>query len=75
MIAVQLAKKMGAKVIAVSKHEWIRKTDFGGAYYVINDYGKVFDQVKGVTQGKMTDVVLNSLGIETWDSELCINWY
>ena len=32
---------MGAKVIAVSKHEWVRETDFGGADYVINDYGKV----------------------------------
>ncbi|HVD35907.1 MAG TPA: zinc-binding dehydrogenase [Nitrososphaeraceae archaeon] len=68
MIAVQLAKKMGAKVIAVSKHEWVRETDFGGADYVINDYGKVVDQVKEITQGKMADVVLNSLGIETWDS-------
>jgi NADPH:quinone reductase-like Zn-dependent oxidoreductase len=68
MIAVQLGKKMGAKVIAVSKHEWVRETDFGGADYVINDYGKVVDQVKEVTQGKMADVVLNSLGIETWDS-------
>ena len=68
MIAVQLGKKMGAKVIAVSKHEWVRETDFGGADYVINDYGKVVDQVKEITQGKMADVVLNSLGIETWDS-------
>jgi NADPH:quinone reductase-like Zn-dependent oxidoreductase len=39
MIAVQLGKKMGAKVIAVSKDNWI-KTDFG-ADYVINDYDKV----------------------------------
>src|SRR6187200_2546569 len=46
MIAVQLGKKMGAKVIAVSKHEWVRETDFGGADCVINDYGKVVDQVK-----------------------------
>ena len=68
MIAVQLAKKMGAKVIAVSKHEWVRETEFGGADYVINDYGKVVDQVKEITQGKMADVVLNSLGTETWDS-------
>ena len=26
------------------------------------------DQVKEITQGKMADVVLNSLGIETWES-------
>ncbi|MGB6591954.1 MAG: zinc-binding dehydrogenase [Candidatus Nitrosopolaris sp.] len=65
-IAVQLGKKMGAKVIAVSKDNWI-KTDFG-ADYIINDYDKVVEQVKGITQGKMVDVVLNSLGINTWES-------
>jgi NADPH:quinone reductase-like Zn-dependent oxidoreductase len=65
-IAVQLGKKMGAKVIAVSKDNWI-KTDFG-ADYIINDYDKVVEQVKGITQGKMADVVLNSLGINTWES-------
>ena len=66
MIAVQLGKKMGAKVIAVSKDNWI-KTDFG-ADYIINDYDKVVEHVKEITQGKMADVVLNSLGIGTWDS-------
>lgn len=65
-ITVQLGKKMGAKVIAVSKDNWI-KTDFG-ADYIINDYDKVVEQVKGITQGKMVDVVLNSLGINTWES-------
>ncbi len=68
MIAVQLGKKMGAKVIAVSRDDWI-KTDFG-ADYVINDYGKVVDQVKEITQGKMADVVMNSLGVGTWDSSV-----
>ena len=66
MIAVQLGKKMGAKVIGVSKDNWI-KTDFG-ADYVISDYDKVVEQVKDITQGKMADVVVNSLGIGTWDS-------
>jgi NADPH:quinone reductase-like Zn-dependent oxidoreductase len=66
MIAVQLGKKMGAKVIAVSKDNWI-KTDFG-ADYIINEYDKVVEQVKGITQGKMADVILNSLGINTWES-------
>ena len=65
MIAVQLGKKMGAKIIAVSNDNWI-KTDFG-ASYIINDYDKVVEQVKEITQGKMADVVLNSLGIETWE--------
>jgi NADPH:quinone reductase-like Zn-dependent oxidoreductase len=66
MIAVQLGKKMGAKVIAVSKDRWI-KTDFG-ADYIISDYDRITENVKEITNGKMADVVLNSLGIGTWDS-------
>ena len=66
MIAVQLGNKMGAKVVAVSKDNWI-KTDFG-ADYIISDYDKVVENVKNITQGKMADVVVNSLGINTWDS-------
>jgi NADPH:quinone reductase-like Zn-dependent oxidoreductase len=66
MIAVQLGKRMGAKVIAVSKNNWI-KDDFG-ADYVISDYANVVEQVKAITQGRMADVVLNSLGVETWDN-------
>jgi hypothetical protein len=37
-MATQFGKKMGAKVIAVSKDNWI-KTDFG-ADYIIGDYGR-----------------------------------
>ena len=59
IIAVQLGKKMGAKIIAVSNDNWI-KTDFG-ASYIINDYDKVVEQVKEITQGKMANVVLNSV--------------
>jgi NADPH:quinone reductase-like Zn-dependent oxidoreductase len=66
MIAVQLGKKMGAKVIGVSKDNWI-KTDFG-ADYIISDYDKVVENVKNITKGKMANVVINSLGIGTWDS-------
>jgi len=66
MIAVQLGKKMGAKVIAISKDNWV-KTDFG-ADYIIDDYDRIVDQVNEITQGKMVDVVLNSLGIGTWES-------
>jgi NADPH:quinone reductase-like Zn-dependent oxidoreductase len=66
MIAVQLGKKMGAKVIAVSRDIWI-KSDFG-ADFVISDYDKIAENVKEITHGKMADVVLNSLGISTWDS-------
>jgi Zn-dependent alcohol dehydrogenases len=66
MMATQFGKKMGAKVIAVSKDNWI-KTDFG-ADYIISDYGKVVEQVKDITKGKMADVVLNSLGANTWEN-------
>jgi NADPH:quinone reductase-like Zn-dependent oxidoreductase len=66
MIAVQLGKKMGAKVIAVSKDDWI-KSEFG-ADHIISDYDKVAENVKEITQGKNADVVVNSLGVETWDS-------
>jgi D-arabinose 1-dehydrogenase-like Zn-dependent alcohol dehydrogenase len=66
MMATQFAKKMGAKVIAVSKDNWIR-TDFG-ADYIISDYNNVVEQVKDITQGKMADVVLNSLGVNTWEN-------
>jgi D-arabinose 1-dehydrogenase-like Zn-dependent alcohol dehydrogenase len=65
-MAVQFGKKMGARVIAVSKDSWI-KTDFG-ADYIISDYDKVVDQVQDITQGKMADVVLNSLGVNTWEN-------
>jgi NADPH:quinone reductase-like Zn-dependent oxidoreductase len=66
MIAVQLGQKMGAKVIAVSKHDWI-KTDFG-VDYTISDYNKIVENVEEITQGKMADVVIDSLGTGTWDS-------
>src|ERR687891_1025945 len=65
MIATQLGKRMGARVIAVSKEEWVR--DFG-ADYVIADYDRIVEQVKEITAGRMANVVVNSLGVKTWDS-------
>jgi NADPH:quinone reductase-like Zn-dependent oxidoreductase len=66
MIAIQLGKKMGAKVIAVSKEEeWVR--DFG-ADYVISDYERIVPRVREITSSKMADVVVNSLGANTWNS-------
>jgi NADPH:quinone reductase-like Zn-dependent oxidoreductase len=65
IMAVQFANRMGAKVIAVSKDDWVK--DFG-ADYIINEYDKVIEEVKKITNGKMADVVLNSLGIGTWES-------
>jgi NADPH:quinone reductase-like Zn-dependent oxidoreductase len=65
MMATQLGKKMGARVIAVSKDNWIK--DFG-ADYIITDYNRVAEKVNELTQGKKADVVLNSLGVQTWEN-------
>jgi NADPH:quinone reductase-like Zn-dependent oxidoreductase len=65
MIATQLGKKMGAKVIAVSKQEWVRAF---GADFLIREYDRIVEQVREITSGKMADVVINSLGVKTWDS-------
>jgi NADPH:quinone reductase-like Zn-dependent oxidoreductase len=65
MIAIQFAKRMGAKVIAVSKDERVK--DFG-ADYIISEYDKVVEKVKDITNGEMADVVINSVGIGTWES-------
>ena len=70
MMATQFGKKMGAKVIAVSKQNWIKEF---GADYIITEYDRVAEKVKDLTQGKMADVVLNSLGLQTWENS-CICW-
>jgi NADPH:quinone reductase-like Zn-dependent oxidoreductase len=54
MIAVQLVKKTGAKVIAVSKDNWI-KTNFG-ADHIISEYDGVVGKVKEITNRKMADM-------------------
>jgi NADPH:quinone reductase-like Zn-dependent oxidoreductase len=65
IMAIQFANRMGAKVIAVSKDDWVKDL---GAHYVIKEYDKVVETVKEITNGKMADVVINSVGIETWKS-------
>lgn len=65
MMAIQFGKKMGAKVVAVSKDDWVK--DFG-ADYIIDKYDRVVEKVNELTQGKMADVILNSLGVQTWEN-------
>jgi NADPH:quinone reductase-like Zn-dependent oxidoreductase len=65
MMAIQFGKKMGAKVIAVSKRNWVKDL---GADYIIGEYDRVVEKVNELTQGKMADVVLNSLGVQTWEN-------
>ena len=66
MIAIQLGKKMGAKVIAVTSKSWIK--EFGADH--ITTYDKMIEEVKEFTQGNMAAVVLNTLGADTWDKSL-----
>jgi NADPH:quinone reductase-like Zn-dependent oxidoreductase len=41
----------------------------------INDCDKVVEQVKDITQGKMADVVLDSLGVNTWENSFsCVSF-
>jgi NADPH:quinone reductase-like Zn-dependent oxidoreductase len=66
MLAIQLGKKMGAKVIAVTSKSWIK--EFGADH--ITTYDKMIEEVKEFTQGNMAAVVLNTLGADTWDKSL-----
>ncbi|BCS93128.1 alcohol dehydrogenase catalytic domain-containing protein [Metallosphaera javensis (ex Sakai et al. 2022)] len=68
MFAVQLAKKMGAKVVAVSRKSWLK--DFGADE--IADYSNVRGVVERATKGRMADVVINSLGASAWDSSISV---
>jgi NADPH:quinone reductase-like Zn-dependent oxidoreductase len=62
MFAVQLGKRLGATVIAITRKEWLK--DFGADYTVTDENAS--QQIKEITGEKMADVVLNSLGSETW---------
>lgn len=68
MFAVQLAKMMGATVIAVSRKSWLK--DLGADY--VTDYSSLVNLVDKVSNGKMADVIINALGAETWDYGLQI---
>ncbi|WP_338598594.1 alcohol dehydrogenase catalytic domain-containing protein [Sulfolobus tengchongensis] len=60
---VQLGRKMGAKVIAVSRKNWLKEL---GADVVVG-YENVEEVVKNYTNNKMADVVVNSLGSAFWE--------
>ena len=42
--------------------------NYNNRVFIVTDYDRVADKVNELTQGKMTDVVLNSLGIQTWEN-------
>jgi len=65
---VQLGKKFGAKVIAVSRKNWLKEL---GADIVV-DYNEAEEKVKEFTDGKMADVVVNSLGEQFWEKSFSV---
>ena len=67
MFAIQFGNLKNAKVIAVSKKSWLKEL---GADFYICDYDKVPEITSELTSGKMADVVINSLGKQTWESSL-----
>lgn len=66
MFAVQLAKILGATVIAVTRNKekrgWLKEL---GADYIAS-LEDVVEVVNTVTEGRMADIVINSLGAYTW---------
>lgn len=64
MLAIQLGKKIGSYVVAISGKKWLK--DFG-ADYVIADAEKISSDVDRITDGKLADVVLNALGNDMWE--------
>ncbi|MEM4080385.1 MAG: alcohol dehydrogenase catalytic domain-containing protein [Metallosphaera sp.] len=68
MFAVQLAKRMGAKVVAVSRKGWLR--EYGADE--LAEISNVRQVVEKVSNGRMADVVINSMGAGAWDASLSV---
>ena len=63
IFALQFAKMLGAKTIAISSKDWVK--DFGADYIV--GYENALEEVKKITDSKMVDVVIDSIGTKLWD--------
>ena len=80
MAAVQLGKKIGARVIATgTSAEKLKKTlDWGASHYVLTNKkdGVSFrEEVKELTDGKGADVIYDPVGGDVFDESIrCINW-
>ena len=80
MAAVQLGKKIGAKVIATGTSEKkLKKTlDWGASNYVLThkkDKVSFRKEVKELTKGKGADVIYDPVGGDVFDESIrCINW-
>ncbi len=80
MAAVQLGKKLGAKVIATgTSEEKLKETlNWGASDYLLthkNNKVEFRNQVKDLTEGKGADVIYDPVGGDVFDESIrCINW-
>jgi NADPH:quinone reductase-like Zn-dependent oxidoreductase len=63
LFSAQIGKSLGAITISVSSKEWL--SDYGVDHFFKNDQYLV-ENISRVTNTKMIDVVINSLGEKTW---------
>ena len=72
--AIEIAKYIGAKIIAVAKSESDaqRIKEIGADEVVIYPKGNIENEVKKMTSGLGVDVVFESVGEKTWNTTLSI---
>jgi len=72
--AIQLAKYLGAKVIAAAKSEDTasKLREIGADYTIIYTKEKIEDSVKKLTENQGVDIVFESVGEKTWNTSLSI---
>lgn len=63
LFALQFARELGAKVVGISRKNWVG--EFGAER--VFDSASAVEKLKDFTGGEMADVVLNSLGEKFWD--------
>ncbi|MDT7894629.1 MAG: alcohol dehydrogenase catalytic domain-containing protein [Desulfurococcales archaeon] len=66
IFAVQLAKMIGARVVAISRKQWLREL---GADEVV-DMDRAREAVERISGGSMADVVVDPLGSETMSKSI-----
>jgi NADPH:quinone reductase-like Zn-dependent oxidoreductase len=75
LACLQLAKMAGAEVIVTSaSQEKLTKAMQAGADYIINykNNGAVVEDVKEITGGRGVDVIIDSVGTATWETNFSV---
>lgn len=68
--AVQIAKAMGANVIAATSSKWKQERIYGLGADIVIPSDRIAEQVKGQTGGEGADVVVDSVGAPTFRESL-----